>query len=305
MFSQLWIDVRTRLAALFARRRLYARADEELQFHLAMREQRLVESGVPAGEAHARARRELGNPTVLAEQTLDSWRYSFMDTLIQDVRYGLRTMRRNPGFTLAAILSLSLGIGANTAVFSLMDTVMLRMLPVQNPERLVIFAHRGDGEASTGSNYPLYETLRKQSKSFLDVLALWALPMKVRAGGETISVDGQYVTPNYFSGLGVQPILGRTFSEADSEEAVAVISYGLWKRSFAGSTDVLGKTVTVNGVPLTIIGVHPPEFFGVSPGSSIEVSVPIGLQRRISPDFGDRRADARRNVGSVHCGAIA
>jgi hypothetical protein len=191
-----------------------------------MREQRLLESGVSASEAHARARHELGNSTVLAERTLDSWRYSFVDTLIQDVRFGLRTMRRNPGFTVAAIISLSLGIGANTTVFSLMDTVMLRMLPVTNPERLVIFAHRGDGEASTGSNYPLYESLRKQSKSFLDVLAFWALPMKVRVGGRTISVDGQYVTPNYFSGLGVRPVLGRAFSEADDQDAVAVISYG-------------------------------------------------------------------------------
>jgi hypothetical protein len=166
MFRQFWIDVRTRVSALFTRRRLYTRADEELQFHLAMREQRLVESGVPPGEAHARARHELGNRTVLAEQTLDSWRYSFVDALIQDVRYGLRTMRRNPGFTLAAILSLSLGIGATTAVFSLMDTVMLRMLPVYNPARLVIFAHRGDGEASTGSNYPLYETFENRASPF-------------------------------------------------------------------------------------------------------------------------------------------
>ncbi|MCZ2075340.1 MAG: ABC transporter permease [Bryobacterales bacterium] len=304
MFGQLWIDARTRLAALFARRRLYARADEELQFHLAMREQRLVESGVPAGEAHARALRELGNPTILAEQTLDSWRYSFVDTLIQDVQYGLRTMRRNPGFTLAAILSLSLGIGANTAVFSLMDTVMLRMLPVHNPERLVIFAHRGDGEASTGSNYPLYETLRKQSKSFLDVLAFWALPMKVRVGGETIPVDGQYVTPNYFSGLGARPILGRAFSEADAQDAVAVISYGLWKRSFAGSADVLGKTIKINGAPLTIIGVHPPEFFGVRPGSSVEVSVPIGLQQRISPEFGNRLVEREATWGLCIVGRL-
>ena len=118
-------------------------------------------------------------------------------------------MRRNPGFSVAAILSLGLGIGANTAVFSLMDAVMLRMLPVSDPERLVIFAHRGDGEASTGSNYPLYETLRSGSRSFADALAFWQFPMKLRLGDERVSVDGQFVTTNYFSVLGVQPILGR------------------------------------------------------------------------------------------------
>lgn len=142
MLSQFWIDVRTRLAALFGRRRLYARADEELQFHVAMREQRLIESGVPPGEAHTRARRELGNATLLAEQTLDSWGYSFVDTLIQDIRYGLRTLRRNPGFTASAVLSLALGIGANTAIFSLFDTLLFRALPVASPRELVLATQR-------------------------------------------------------------------------------------------------------------------------------------------------------------------
>jgi predicted permease len=279
-----------RIRSLWNWGRKESELDEEVRFHLSEEMEERAAAGLTPDQARAAAAKDFGNASLVREAMRQVWGWGSGERLIQDVRYGLRTMRRNPGFSLAAILSLSLGIGANTAVFSLMDAVMLRMLPVHNPERLVIFAHRGDGEPSTGSNYPLYETLRTQSNSFQGALAFWAIGMKLRSGSATASVDGQFVTPNYFSVLGVQPILGRTFSEADSEEAVAVISHRLWKRSFAGSTDVLGKTVTVNGVPLTIIGVHPPEFFGVRPGGSIEVSVPLGLQRRISPEFEDRRA---------------
>ena len=278
-----------RLGALWNWRRKERELDEEMQFHLSEEMEERAAAGLPADHARILAAKDFGNAGLIREATREVWGWSSAERLVQDVRYGFRTMRRNPGFSLAAILSLALGIGANTVVFSLMDTVMFRMLPVSDPERLVVFAHRGEGEASTGSNYPLYETLRTKSQSFLGVLSFWELPMKVRTGSETVSADAQFVTPNYFPVLGVQPILGRTFSEADSEAAFAVISFGLWKRRFGGSPDVLGRTITVNGIPLTIIGVHPPEFFGLRPGISIEVSVPLGLQPRISPEFGDRR----------------
>ena len=265
--------------------------DEEIEFHLSEEADERAAAGLTADQARVAAKRDFGNTSLIREVTREMWGWSFAERLIQDVRYGLRTMRRNPGFSLAVILSLALGIGANTAVFSLMDAVMLRMLPVSDPDRLVVFAHRGDGEASTGSNYPIYESLRTRSRSFQGVLAFWPLPMKLRLGSVTSSIDGQYVTPNYFSVLGVQPILGRVFSETDAADDVVVISYGLWKQNFGGSPDVIGRAVIVNSVPLTIIGVHPPEFFGVQPGSSVDVSVPLGLQRRMSPEFGDRLAE--------------
>src|SRR5215471_20335230 len=128
MLSQVLVEVRVRLAALFARRSLHARATEELEFHLAMREQRLIESGISPAEARRRARRELGNSSLLAEQTLDSWRYRFMDTLIQDIRGGFRQVRRNPGFSAVAIATLALGIGGITAIFSAFDAILIRPL---------------------------------------------------------------------------------------------------------------------------------------------------------------------------------
>jgi predicted permease len=271
-------------------RRRESELDEEIQFHLSEEAEERAAAGLSADHARVAAIRDFGNVCLIRERTRDVWGWGFVERLVQDVRYGLRTMRRHPGFSLAVIVSFALGTGANTAVFSLMDAVMFRLLPVNDPERLVILAHRGDGDASTGSNYPLYETLRTRSQSFDGVLAFWALPMKLKLA-ETVSLDGQYVTPNYFSVLGVQPSLGRSLDEADATNPVAVISYGLWMRAFGGSPDVIGERIVVNGVPLTIVGVHPQEFFGIRPGSAVDISVPLGLQRRLSPEFGDRLAE--------------
>src|SRR5437867_1847018 len=152
--------VRSRLRALWNWRRLESELDEEIQFHLSEEADERAAAGLTADQARVAAKKDFGNASLIREATREAWGWGFVERSIQDARYGLRTMRRNPGFSLSVILSLALGIGANTAVFSLMDAVMLRMLPVSDPERLVIFAHRGDGEALTGSNYPIYETLR-------------------------------------------------------------------------------------------------------------------------------------------------
>jgi len=210
--------------------------------------------------------------------------------MLNDLRFALRQLRKNPGFTAVVILSLALGVGANTTIFSLIDAVLLKLLPVKDPKQLVVFAHRDMGLPSTGSNYPLYQTLRDRSQSFAGCFSFWAIEFRATpSGGEGEPVRGQYVTPNYFSVLGVQPILGRALSGTDDNEPVAVISYGWWQRKFAGSHEVVGKTIIVNGTSLTVIGVAPPEFFGLQVGSPMEISMPLGIQPRVSPEFGDRR----------------
>ncbi|HEY7502321.1 MAG TPA: ABC transporter permease [Vicinamibacterales bacterium] len=285
------------LRELYARLRAAARwkrnesdLDDEIQFHLSEEVDEQVEAGLTPKEARFAAARDFGNVTLVREAARDVWGWAFVERLVQDVRYTFRTMRRHPAFSLAVILSLALGIGANAAVFSLMNAVMLRSLPVVEPERLAIFAHQGAGDPQTGSNYPIYETLSREGRSFAGVLGFWQMPMKLRVGGATFSLDGQYVTPNYFSVLGVRPALGRMLSDADAASDVAVISDTLWTQRFGAAPDVIGRAVVVNGVPVTVVGVHPPEFFGLRPGSSIDISVPLALQRRMAPEFGDRLA---------------
>ena len=160
MLEQFLIDIRVRLAALFARRTIHDRADEEVQFHLAMIEQRLIESGMPDEIAQAQARREFGNPALIREQTADSWRYASVDAFIQDVRYGLRLFGRKPSFAAIVVLMLALGIGANTAVFSIVESVLLRPLPYKDSSRLVSIWLRNVHETGTSK---MFASLRDYS----------------------------------------------------------------------------------------------------------------------------------------------
>jgi predicted permease len=285
--------------ALWLRRNRERDLEEELRFHIEEEIEERASEGISSADATATAKRDFGNLALIQESTRESWGWSGLQIFFQDTRYGLRALRRNPGFALTAVLSLALGIGANTTIFSLLDAVLLRSLPVKNSEQLVVFAHRGEKEPSTGSNYPLFETLRQQSKSFTDMLAFWPIEFRLRSGTESEMTEGQYVTANYFSLLGVQPIAGRAFSESDFEEPVTVISHGLWQRKFAMSPDAIGKAIQVNGLPLTIIGVAPPEFFGLQLGWKLDLYIPFGVQKRLSPEFGDRLFGIRDGIWNL------
>ena len=278
MLRQLWIDLRTGLAVLFNRRRLYERAEEELQFHLTMREKRLVESGMSPAEARSQARRALGNPTALTERTLDSWRYSSFDALAQDLRYGLRTFRRNPGFTATAVLSLAVGIGANTAIFSLLDALLFRPLPVESPEELVLATLRfGDGQSLMLSNR--HREAFTGSETLSGLCASRYARLRATTSGESQFIEATLASGDCFSMLGVPAFLGRTITETDDQPSeprpVAVLSYGYWQRQFAGDRSAVGQTITLQDRPVTIVGVAPQGFYGLEPGRSPDVIAPL------------------------------
>jgi predicted permease len=278
MLRQFWIDARVRLAALFGRCLIRSRAEEELQFHLAMLEQRNIECGLAPAEARAQARRQLGNPTLITERTLDSWRYPFVSTLIQDVRYGLRGFRKNPGFAATAVLSLALGIGANTAIFRLFDALLFRPLPVKSPEELVLVTrHVGDQRSLMLNNGE--RAAFNGSETLVGLCASRHSRVRVTRSGDSQFAEGMFAGGNCFSLLGVGATLGRTITETDDQPSanafVAVLSYGYWQRQFGADPGVTGQNIDLDGRPFTIAGVSPPGFIGLEPGAPADIIVPL------------------------------
>ncbi len=213
-----------------------------------------------------------------------------IDDLLADIRYAVRGLRRSPAFMLAAVVSLALGIGANTAIFSLLDAVLLRSLPVRHPEQLVVFAIRTPARDPMYSlSFNLLETFRAETRTLSAVAAHARARFDVQSGaGPGSTVTGELVSGNYFTLLGVPAAIGRTILPEDDGApgtgAVAVLSYGFWQRRFGGDSRIVNSTIRLNGQPFTVVGVSAPEFFGTHLGEAPEVRVPLSMQLQVSTD---------------------
>src|SRR5581483_635532 len=223
-----------------------------------------------------------------------------MERFWQDLRYGMRTLRRNPGFTLIALLSLALGIGANTAIFSMIDVMMLKAMPVQHPEELALFSiSQLDRDPSLSFSFPLVERFQANKEVFSGVVASAGggrMHMKISDNGDQSDlVRPDRVTGNFFNVLGINPVFGRVFTEDDDRKydahAVVVISYSFWKRRFALDPGVIGKQITLNDNPFTIIGVTPPGFSGMEVGGNPDMWYPLWMIDQF-PDAIPNRANS-------------
>jgi putative ABC transport system permease protein len=267
----------------FWRRRHQQQEDleEELRSHLEMAVSDRVERGESPAQAQTSARREFGNVGLIKDVTHDMWGWRRLENFWWDVRYGLRMLRKAPGFALVAVLTLAVGIGANSTVFSIVDGMYLRPLPVLDPARLAMIST--NTKEATGfdlSSYPDYLDIRSQIPAFSSVLAYGQRGAFVSGAGRGEQVAIDVVSENYFTVLGVKAALGRTFSaqpDRMAEEAHAVtLSYALWQRRFAADPALPGKTVLVDGKGLTVLGIAPREFHGLEKGSPTDLWVTPG-----------------------------
>ncbi|MBZ5619790.1 MAG: ABC transporter permease [Acidobacteriia bacterium] len=264
--------------------------NSELQFHVEQLIQDYIAAGMEPREAQRRARLEFGGIEQIKEECRDVRRLRWLRDLAQDLRYALRTLSRSPGFLAVAVLSLALGIGANTAIFSLIDAVMLRPLPVRQPERLVQIARLTAEGAPLTVSYPLFEYFRDHVQSISGAFVetnVW--PSILLNGAET--VYGELVSGSYYSLLGIEPAAGRLLEPQDDAapgaSPVAVISYHFWQHNFAGDAATIGKTFTIRSTLFTIVGITPPGFMGTIPGRDPDITIPLSMAKEVRGDAND------------------
>jgi putative ABC transport system permease protein len=261
-----------KLKALAQRRRLERDLEEELQFHLAKRAEKNRKLGLATADAQAAARRRFGNVTLAKEDCRESWTFTWFETLWQDVRYAARVLAKSPGFAAVVIFSLALGIGANTAVFSALNTVMLHALPYEHPENLATVWSTQKTDPDNEDLLPIAELAdwKKQNRVFADIAAVGMADPAILTGiGEPGPVFAQSATPNFFRVVGVQPAFGRVFRADEIQEQfqTVLISNAFWKRKFNGDSHVLGKSFRIEGVVSVVVGVMPEGFVGFAPWS--------------------------------------
>jgi predicted permease len=280
-----------RIVNLFSRAEVDREIDTELRAHLEMRIEDNVAAGMSPEEARRDALLRFGNPTVTKERVAAADAALALDGLWADIRHGIRQLRRSPGFTSVALITLALGIGANTAIFSLIDAALLKMLPVRDPQQLVELKTMSPTIGTEDSfSYPAFKAFRGRNKALQGALAFRKLyNMDFEVDGQGGLANGQLVSGNYFSLLGVKAALGRTIVQADESVAgqnpVAVIGYDYWRARFALDPAIVGKKILLNNASFTIIGVTETGFYGLQPGTRIDVSVPLTTINLVRPDF--------------------
>jgi predicted permease len=281
-----------RLRGLFAKGRRERELADEIESHLALRVEENLNRGMDPVEARREALRAFGGVEQTKEAYRDARGLAGIETLRQDLRYALRILRRSPGFAAVAALSIAIGIGANTTIFSLINALLLRTLPVPHPEQLAIFAIGSSRGSDYSFSYPLYTQLRDGATALSSGCAsggasrMRMVVDRSTGGGTPESVQAEKVSGNFFSTLGVEAEVGRTLTDADDRDgapAVAVISHGLWQRRFGLDPQVVGKSISLDDVPFTIVGVAPRRFFGFEVGASPEVWWPLHQLPRVAP----------------------
>ncbi len=270
---------------------------DELNFHLEQRERANRDRGMTSEDARDTARQKFGNVTFMSERTAGAEVVGWMENAARDALLALRILAKSRVFTATAVLTLALGIGANTAVFTLMKLIVMDALPVRAPEQLVVlhdgpqgsgYGYRMGNDMSSAFSYPLYQDLRSATPEiFSDILARVSGrsdTVTLMAAAHTERVGAEYISGNYFSVLGVQPWRGRLLTESDNQptsDAAIILSYGFWQRQFGGDLGALHKTVLLNNLPFVVAGIAPPSFYGISLGQTADVYVPVAQFERL------------------------
>jgi predicted permease len=295
-----------RLHTLFQSDRAAKQLDDEMQFHLNEQIAENIASGMNPQDARHAAMRLFGNSTSIKEEARETWGWVWWDQFAQDLRYGFRSLRKSPLFTTIAILTLALGIGANTAMFSLLDQVVLRLLPVSHPEQIVIVRetgnHFGNSYGPNTMSWPMFEDLRDHNQVFSGMFCRFPATVNIGLADRSVQISAELVSGQYFSILGVGAALGRTIGPDDDSipdsAPVAVLSYSFWRSYFDGDPKIVGRTIALNGNTMTVIGVAQPGFDGVELGEPSRVFVPIMMKTEMTP-HSDGLKDRRRRLSWV------
>ncbi len=290
--------------------------DRELSYHIDRRVADLLASGVRESEARRRAVSEVGGLTQVREEVRDVWLTRWLRDFVYDLRFSARSFLRSPSFTVAVVLSLALGIGSTTAIYSLVDQVVLRALPVYEPERLVLVDWKGDQVADTrGSanlmSYPICRDLQMQDRFFTGVLCRHLTPANLSFGADPRQATVEIVSGSYFAVLGVRPALGRVLRAADDQPGanpVAVLEYGFWRTQLASAPEVVGRKIWINQQPVTVVGVAAETFRGIDIGEVPAVWIPVTLTAQTIPGWSplnNRRNRWMQVLGRLQPGVTA